>query len=55
MVRSTCTDVINDISGKHLTLVTGYMSEMMTEFLSKVWLKIIDKSFEPMPITNRGL
>jgi len=55
MVRTTCTDVIKGISGKHLTLVTGYMSEMMTEFLSKVWLKINDKSFDPMPIPRRGL
>jgi len=54
MVRTTCSDVIKGISGKHLTLVTGYMSEMMTEFLAKVWLKINDKSFEPMPITKNG-
>jgi hypothetical protein len=55
MIRSTCTDVMKDISGKHLTLITGYMSEMMTEFLSKVWLKINDKSFDPMPIPQNGL
>jgi len=55
MVRSTCTDVMKDISGKHLTLITGYMSEMMTEFLSKVWSKINDKSFDPMPIPHNGL
>ncbi|KAG4103414.1 hypothetical protein H8356DRAFT_1645065 [Neocallimastix lanati (nom. inval.)] len=53
IVRTTCTEVIQGISGKHLTLVTGYMSEMMTEFLSKVWLKVNDKSFDPMPISHR--
>ena len=54
MVRQSCAEAIPGISGKHLTLVTGYMSEMMTEFLSKVWTKVNDKSFDPMPIPKRN-
>lgn len=53
MIRSVCSECMPDISGKHLTLITGYLSEMLSEFLEKVWRKIKDKSFDPMPIPKR--
>jgi len=54
LIRHSCSEAIPGISGKHLTLATGYMSEMMAEFLSKVWTKVKDNSFDPMPIPKRN-